>query len=156
MMRIALVLLVVVGAGTIDVAATVRQFADPAEEQRYTALTERLRCPKCQNQSIAHSDAPIAADMRERVFDLIRDGSTDAQVVNHLVARYGDFVNYRPVLDRRTLVLWLGPGFGFIVTFALVGLWVRRGAPRRAAPLSTAERRALDDLFDANAQGPRQ
>ena len=100
-------LLAVLAAGA-QAAAPLR-FNDPAEEARFHALTSELRCVQCQNQSLADSDALVARDMRRQVLVLMRQGHSDEQVRQWLVQRYGDFVLYRPRLDGRTAVLWLGP-----------------------------------------------
>lgn len=72
------------------------EFASEAERQRYRTLVEELRCPKCQNQNIADSNAPIAMDLRDEVYQMVEAGKTDAQIIDFLVARYGDFVLYNP------------------------------------------------------------
>lgn len=103
-----LLLLTVLGQGALA-AIDVYQFDTEEQETRFRVLTEELRCPKCQNQSIADSDAGIAQDMRERVARMIREGHDDQAIVDYFVDRYGDFVSYRPPVNAQTLVLWLGP-----------------------------------------------
>ena len=85
------------------------QFKDRAEERRFRALTEQLRCVMCQNQSLADSNAMIAQDLRLEVLQLMRDGNSDAQIKTFLVERYTDFVLYKPELKPRTWLLWFGP-----------------------------------------------
>ncbi|WP_263080310.1 cytochrome c-type biogenesis protein CcmH [Endozoicomonas sp. Mp262] len=85
------------------------QFQDSIQEQRFFTLTNELRCPKCQNQSIADSNAPIAQDLRGEVYRLLQEGADDQQVVDFMLSRYGDFVLYRPPLKLETLALWFGP-----------------------------------------------
>lgn len=82
---------------------------EPAVERRLHALTADLRCVVCQNESLAESRAPLAKDLREEVRGLIRQGRTDEEVVGYLMARYGDFVLYRPPFKPVTYLLWLGP-----------------------------------------------
>ena len=96
------------------------QFTDRTEELRFHALTEELRCVMCQNQSLADSNAQIARDLRREVLDLMRQGKSDAEIKQFLVARYGEFVLYRPQVESKTWLLWFGPGLvllagGFIV-----------------------------------------
>jgi cytochrome c-type biogenesis protein CcmH len=81
----------------------------PADEQRYQALIEELRCMVCQNQSIAESNAPLAEDLRQQVRAQIDAGRSDAEIIAFLTARYGDYVRYRPAFKGMTLLLWLGP-----------------------------------------------
>ena len=109
-------------------AIDVYQFDNEQQEQRFRVLTEELRCPKCQNQSIADSDAEISQDMRERVARMIREGHSDEEIVTFFVDRYGDFVSYRPPFNPRTAILWVGP-----LTLLLLGgvgivLLVRRAS----------------------------
>ena len=90
---------------------TASQFAspltdDPALEQRVMALAQQLRCLVCQNESIAESHAPLALDLRRQVRELLGAGKSEAEVVDFLVARYGDFVLFRPPVQRNTLLLW--------------------------------------------------
>ena len=96
------------------------QFRDPAEEARFHALVAELRCVMCQNQSLADSNAQIAFDLRREVLTLMREGRSDAEIKDFLVARYGEFVLYHPRLETTTWLLWLGPallllGGGFVV-----------------------------------------
>ena len=79
------------------------------DEQRYQALIEELRCMVCQNQSIAESNAPLAEDLRQQVRAQIDAGRSDAEIIEFLTARYGDYVRYRPAFKGMTLLLWLGP-----------------------------------------------
>lgn len=85
------------------------EFRDPAEAQRFHALAEELRCVKCQNQSLADSNAAIAHDLRREVLSLMREGRDDAEIKDFLVARYGQFVLYRPRVQEGTWLLWFGP-----------------------------------------------
>lgn len=96
------------------------QFNDTAEEQRFHDLVTELRCVMCQNQSLADSNAQIAVDLRHEVLTLMREGRSDAEVRDFLVARYGEFVLYRPRVGGTTWLLWFGPllfalGGGFVV-----------------------------------------
>jgi cytochrome c-type biogenesis protein CcmH len=107
-------------AGTIAAAAE-EGFDDPALEARYQALTHEIRCPKCLNESIAESKAPVAADLKREVRRLIGEGKSDDEVKTFLSERYGEFVLYRPRLETTTWLLWLGPvllllGGGFVVS----------------------------------------
>jgi cytochrome c-type biogenesis protein CcmH len=96
-------------------------FANHAQELRFQRLTAQLRCPMCQNQTLADSDAPIARDLRNQVFQLMQHGQTDAQIKHYLVERYSDFVLYDPPLQPGTWLLWFGPlaillgGLGVVV-----------------------------------------
>ena len=104
------------------------EFRDRAEEQRFHELTLELRCVMCQNQSLADSDAPIAHDLRREVFNLMREGRSDAEIKEFLVARYGEFVLYRPPFGGGTLLLWLGPAAVLLAGAVVLVVVVRRRA----------------------------
>jgi cytochrome c-type biogenesis protein CcmH len=115
--------------------------ADPAKESRARDLSRELRCMVCQNQSIDDSEAPLARDLRLLVRERIAAGDSDAQVIDFLVARYGEFVLLKPRLEPRTLLLWLLP------PLALAGgglaLWIQG---RRRARASAAADPSLYEL----------
>ena len=92
---------------------------DPALQARYDRLTEEIRCLQCQNQPIADSNAGIAGDLRRQVKEMIVEGKTDQEILDFIVARYGDFVLYKPPFAPRTWLLWLGP-----FLFLLIGLLI--------------------------------
>ena len=111
------------------------EFRDRAEEQRFHQLTLELRCVMCQNQSLADSNAPIAHDLRREVFNLMREGRSDAEIKTFLVERYGEFVLYRPQFGGGTLLLWLGPAIVLLAGAAVLVVVVRRrAAHNRATP----------------------
>ncbi|HAV1831804.1 TPA: cytochrome c biogenesis protein CcmH [Enterobacter hormaechei subsp. steigerwaltii] len=99
------------------------QFKDEAQEQQFMQLTNELRCPKCQNNSIADSNAKIAADMRKKAYQLMQEGQNRQQIIDYMVARYGNFVTYDPPLTPFTVLLWLLPG---LFAFGGVVMIVRR------------------------------
>lgn len=97
---------------------------DPALEARLKAMSKDLRCLVCQNSTLADSDAPLAEDLRKEILVQMRAGKTDTEIVDYLVARYGDFVRYKPPVNKGTAMLWFGPFFllligGFVLYRAL-------------------------------------
>lgn len=92
-----------------------------AEQQRFDNLTQQLRCLVCQNQSIADSNAPLAQDLRQEVARLFAQGYTDEQVVDYLVQRYGQFILYKPQLNKQTALLWFGPVGLLLLAFGILG-----------------------------------
>ncbi len=102
------------------------QFDSPEQEARFRQLGFELRCPKCQNQAIGDSDAEISGDLRAVVYRMIKEGATDSEIKEFMVARYGRFVLYNPPLDQQTIVLWLGPAGLLILGGILVLLRIRR------------------------------
>ncbi|MBO1113967.1 cytochrome c-type biogenesis protein [Bordetella petrii] len=139
-------------AGPGRAAIDIHEFDSEAQRARYRHLAEVLRCPKCQNQNIADSNSPIANDLRREVHRMLREGRSDEQIIDFMVARYGDFVLYRPPLDTRTAVLWIGPAALLAAGAGLVGVLVLRGRRARAdaAALSDDERRRLAGLLRAS------
>ncbi|NHN77985.1 cytochrome c-type biogenesis protein CcmH [Azotobacter chroococcum] len=150
LIRVALLGLVL--SATAHAAIDTYEFKSDAERERYRGLIEELRCPKCQNQNIADSDAPIAMDLRREIYRMLGEGQSDAQIVDYLVARYGDFVRYKPPLDARTMLLWYGPAGLLVVGFGVLALILvrRRRSVATAASntLSPAERERLATLLD--------
>ncbi|HEY0180503.1 MAG TPA: cytochrome c-type biogenesis protein [Dokdonella sp.] len=130
-------------ACTLAAAVDPLPFASRAEELRFQALTKQLRCLVCQNESLADSTAPLAADLRRDVFEQMRAGKSDAEIKQWLTARYSDFVLYDPPLRGGTWLLWFGPllvlGLGAIAVAVVVR---RRAAVAAARP---AEPRDLED-----------
>ncbi len=128
------------------------EFRTEAERERYRTLVEELRCPKCQNQNIADSNAPIAMDLRREIYRMVEEGQSNEQIVEFLVARYGDFVRYKPPVNAKTLVLWYGPIALLVIGFGVLALILfrrRRGASTRSSnTLSEAERQRLATLLD--------
>jgi cytochrome c-type biogenesis protein CcmH len=124
--------------------------ADPALEARARAISEGLRCLVCQNQSIDDSDAPLARDLRLLVRERLKAGDSDQEIVDFVVARYGEFVLLKPRLLPHTLLLWFATPIVFAGALALIFLAYRRrkAAGRSLEPLSAGEKRRLKRLLD--------
>lgn len=140
--------LLMVLSGPLRAVTYAFEFADPAEESRYKSLIREIRCLVCQNQSLADSDAELAQDLRDETFELMKSGRSDQEIINFLVARYGDFVLYRPPLKPSTYLLWFGPfvllGMGaFILVHA-----VRNRNRTSEKPLTRAEVDRVSQLLD--------
>ena len=123
------------------------EFSAPALEARYKALSQELRCPKCQNQNIADSNAPISRDLRAIVHEKLETGATDSEIIDFLVDRYGEFVRYRPGLDRNTLWLWSAPLILLLMAMAVVLLQIRRDRASAMSPVQEARAEALRQKF---------
>jgi len=122
---------------------------DPAAERHMMRLASELRCLQCQNQTLADSNAPLAVDLRQQIRELLAKGQSDEQVKQYLVARYGDFVLYRPPLKSNTLLLWFGPAV--VLLAGLVALFL--ALKRRLARLESAQSNPQDaDAESARAQ----
>jgi len=126
-------------------------FKDDAERARYTELTRELRCPKCQNQDIADSNAPIAADLRKEIYRMLGEGQSNQQIIDFMVDRYGEFVRYKPELNAHTWLLWFGPGGLLLGGVVLIGVIVARRRKQHTPQtdvLSDEERQRLAHLLD--------
>ena len=99
---------------------------DPAVEARLKSLSQELRCLVCQNQTLADSTAPLAEDLRQEIREQIAKGMSDKEITDYLVARYGNFVRYRPPVESQTLLLWVGPSLLLIAGFTALWLTLRR------------------------------
>jgi cytochrome c-type biogenesis protein CcmH len=131
---------------------------DPALEQRARALSKQLRCLVCQNQSIDDSDADLARDLRRIVREQLVAGRSDAQIIEYLTARYGDFVLLKPPVKPATWGLWFGPALVLAIAAAGLVVYVRRrstAAEARTPGLSREERRRLDALVREESGAPR-
>lgn len=128
-------------------------FKSVEQEQQYRELTEQLRCPKCQNNSIADSNAIIASDMRQKVYELMEKGYTNKQITEYMVARYGNFVTYEPPLTAATIILWAGPALFVLLGAIVVITRARRRRPNEpevssCETLSEAEKQRLNQLLN--------
>jgi cytochrome c-type biogenesis protein CcmH len=121
--------------------------ADPALEKRVTGLAHELRCLVCQNQTLAESNAPLAVDLRNQIREQLQGGASEQDVIDFMVARYGDFVLYRPPFKATTIALWVGP---FLLLALGIAVLVRRLLRRRVPgpQLSDAERARAARLLE--------
>jgi cytochrome c-type biogenesis protein CcmH len=124
--------------------------ADPVLEQRVTALASELRCLVCQNQTIADSNAPLAEDLRNQVREKMRQGASDSEIVDYMVARYGDFVLYRPPLKLATVLLWFGPLLLLVGGFVVMLRRVLRRRPAQDVQMTESERKRALELLSGN------
>jgi cytochrome c-type biogenesis protein CcmH len=153
--RLAAALALLVAAAGVAAKEAAPAAQDPVLEQRMMALAEELRCLVCQNQTLADSNAPLAEDLRNQIREQLRKGSSDRQVVDYLVARYGDFVLYRPPLKAATLLLWFGPLLLLAIGFAVL---FRRLLLRRKAneiDISAADRARAGALLAGGEAKPK-
>ena len=103
----------------------VYEFEDSMQEKRFYALISEIRCPKCTSGSIASSDVPVSRDLKNKVYELILDGSTDAEIKKYVSERFGSFSNYRPALEGSNYFLWFGP-FIFLALMLVIFFIKRR------------------------------
>jgi cytochrome c-type biogenesis protein CcmH len=101
-------------------------FEDPAQQARYERLNRELRCLQCQNQTIADSTAPLAADLRREVREMMKAGRSDAEIRQFMLDRYGDFVLYRPRMSAANFLLWAAPALLLVIGGAVAVRFIRR------------------------------
>ena len=148
-------LLGLVLAGSVIAKEAPTAAADPLLEKRVMALAAELRCLVCQNQTIADSHAELAVDLKNQVREKLKQGESEEKIIEYMVARYGDFVLYKPPVKATTLPLWIGP---FVLLLAaLVGLYYYIARRRRSAPaqaLNEEEAARVRALLDAPEERP--
>ena len=136
-------------------AIDVYDFDSEQQEAQYRGLIAEFRCPKCQNQNLAGSDAPIAQDLKQKTYDMVKDGRSDAEIRDYMQERYGDFISYKPPIRPSTWVLWFFPPLLLII---ILGGWFWRTQRRqqlvevdegvsKKARLSSEEQAKLDRLL---------
>jgi cytochrome c-type biogenesis protein CcmH len=131
------IFLLIVSFSTVAQSTSVQEplvFANQQQQQRFDKLTQELRCLVCQNQNLADSDAPLAHDLRREVHQMLLAGRTNEQIKQFLVQRYGDFVLYRPPVQKNTYLLWLAP-----LILLLAGAWILRINIRKRSALLDAD-----------------
>ena len=145
-MRFLLGVLMLRISGSALATIHVLQCKDEAQEQQFRQLTEQLRCPKCQNNSIADSNSMIATDLRQKVYELMQEGKSQKEIVDYMVARYGNFVTYAPPLTPLTVLLWVMP----VVAIGLGG-WIIFARTRRRVRVKLEE--FPDDVIPDGKRG---
>lgn len=138
-------------------AIDVYDFDSVQQEAQYRGLIEELRCPKCQNQNLAGSDAPIAQDLKQKTYDMVKEGRSDGEIRDYMQERYGDFITYKPPVRPSTWILWFFPPL-LLITLIAGWFWQSKRRQRTAsgqsgmivesaAALSAAEKAELDRLL---------
>ncbi len=148
-----MLMLALVIAGSARATTDVMPFKDEAQEQQFRQLTEQLRCPKCQNNSIADSNAMIATDMRRRVYDLMQE-EEPPEIIDYMVARYGNFVTYDPPLTPLTVLLWVLPLAAIVAGGWIIVARTRRRVRLRREPLPADTRFAARAGWGVYVPGP--
>ena len=147
-MFFALLFAVLWGAQGAHAGIDIYQFDDAENEKQFRNLVAELRCPKCQNQNLADSNAGLAKDLKDRTYQLVKEGKSDKEIKAYLVERYGDFIIYRPPFRFSTALLWLGPLLIFLLVF---GIFIRKRlqAPdSKAEEISSKERERINRLLE--------
>jgi cytochrome c-type biogenesis protein CcmH len=116
-------------------------------EKRYHELLSELRCLVCQNQTIEESDSDLAHDLRVEVNKMLKEGATDAEIIEFMADRYGDFVLYKPLVKPKTYLLWFGPFIFLLAILFLVLMFVKKHKPSSKVELSTEEQQKLSSIL---------
>lgn len=124
------------------------EFKDQESQARYNQLIKELRCPKCQNQNLADSNSQIAVDLRQEVYEMVQQGKAEHEVADFMVARYGEFVLYKPKVSKLTYILWFGPAVFLLVGVIIVVFILRQKKTTKDEPiLTSSDKSKLDNIL---------
>lgn len=144
-------------AFSVHAAIDVFDFDTPEQEKQFHELSNTLRCPKCQNNSIADSNAALAQDLRQKVYEMTKQGKSEQEIVDYMIARYGNFVTYNPPLTVGTAILWVAPFSVLIVGFIVIVVRTKR---RKAAAVANDwdenKEQRLKALLEQEQDGDKQ
>jgi cytochrome c-type biogenesis protein CcmH len=149
-----LILLFSLWGGSLFAAIDVYQFDNTEKQARFQTLTAELRCPKCQNQNLADSNSEIATDLRTKIYQMLVADKSDDVIIDYMLARYGEFVLYKPRMRGQNLLLWYGPVGLLMIGLMVIFFIVRQRRQKSSVPLvDTAlnknQQHALATLLDA-------
>jgi cytochrome c-type biogenesis protein CcmH len=122
-------------------------FKTTEQEALYKELVKEFRCPKCQNQDISGSNAPLSKDLRRKTYDMVIAGKSRGEIVDFMVQRYGDFVLYRPPFKLKTVLLWLGPPLFLLLSLFLLVKFLRNRPAQAEIKLDDKQRESMRDLL---------
>lgn len=149
-----LVLLLSMVTSVIATPVDTYEFKSPDNQKRALSLAHSLRCPQCQNQNLIDSNSPVASDLRLEVFKMVDEGKGDDEIIEFMTSRYGEFVLYKPKMEAKTYVLWLGP-IGLLLIGLVIGfIFIRKQRISGNTPqeLSVEDQQALDTLLKRNSK----
>ncbi|MDH0446845.1 heme lyase NrfEFG subunit NrfF [Shewanella sp. GD04112] len=144
-----LVLLLSMATTAMATPVDTYEFKSPENQKRGLSLAHELRCPQCQNQNLIDSNSPVARDLRLEVYKMVDEGKGDDEIIEFMTSRYGEFVLYKPKMETKTYILWLGP-VGLLLLGLIIGfIFIRKqrigGATE--AEISAEDQKALDALL---------
>lgn len=144
-----LVLLLSMATAVMATPVDTYEFKTPENQKRGLSLAHELRCPQCQNQNLIDSNSPVARDLRLEVFKMVDEGKGDEEIIEFMTSRYGEFVLYKPKMETKTYILWLGP-IALLLLGLLIGfVFIRKQRIGGNAPqeISAEDQKALDALL---------
>lgn len=135
-------------------AATLAEytFEDSAKHDEFRAIIEEMRCLVCQNESLAGSNAELAVDLRNEIYEMLKNGQSKDEIINFMVARYGDFVLYNPPVKPSTYPIWFGPLIVFLIGGVVLFRIIRRKNQSSEAVLTEDEQQRLDNLLQQSSK----
>ncbi|MCF7967185.1 MAG: cytochrome c-type biogenesis protein CcmH [Methylobacter tundripaludum] len=139
-------------AGMACAGVEYRQFASPEQQAAYENLTSELRCLVCQNQTIADSNAELAADLRRQVYEMLQQGKSKQDIAQFMTDRYGDFVLYNPPFKLKTGLLWIGPAVFLLIGLIAVFLFARRKKNVANVEINAEKQQKIRSLLEEGEQ----
>jgi cytochrome c-type biogenesis protein CcmH len=133
-------------------AVDYRQFSNPEQQEIYETLTSELRCLVCQNQTIADSNAELAADLRRQVYEMLEQGKTRQEIIGFMTERYGDFVLYKPPFKGKTGILWIAPVIFLLTGLIAVFLFIRQKKKLSRIETSPEKQKKIRSLLENGDQ----
>jgi cytochrome c-type biogenesis protein CcmH len=146
-------------AFAVNATIEIHEFDSLEQENQFKELSHTLRCPKCQNNTIGDSNAELAQDLRQKVYEMTKEGKSKQEIVDYMIARYGNFVTYNPPLTLATSILWLGPLFVIVFGFGLIVVRSRNNRVQKAQQSeqwSDDKEAKLKALLDEKETGDKQ
>jgi cytochrome c-type biogenesis protein CcmH len=146
-------------AFAVNATIEIHEFDSLEQENQFKELSHTLRCPKCQNNTIGDSNAELAQDLRQKVYEMTKEGKSKQEIVDYMIARYGNFVTYNPPLTLATSILWLGPLFVIVLGFGLIVVRSRNNRIQKAQKseqCSDDKEAKLKALLDDKETGDKQ
>ena len=147
MKRLFIVFLLIL-SGIACAGVEFREFANPEQQAAYENLTSELRCLVCQNQTIADSNAELAADLRRQVYEMLQQGKSKQDIAQFMTDRYGDFVLYNPPFKLKTGLLWIGPAAFLLIGLISVFLFTRRKKTATSVQISAEQQQKIRSLLE--------
>ncbi|PCD88810.1 Cytochrome c-type biogenesis protein CcmH precursor [Vibrio mediterranei] len=143
-----------------NAAIEVHEFDSLEQENQFKELNHTLRCPKCQNNTIGDSNAELAVDLRQKVYEMTKEGKSKQEIIDYMIARYGNFVTYNPPLTFATAILWVGPLFVVVFGFGLIVMRSRKNRVKQTeqagSEWSDEKEAQLKALLDEKETGDKQ
>lgn len=155
MMKLGLLALLLI-MSTQGFAIDDHQLTDPKQQKAYELIISELRCLVCQNQTIADSNAELAADLRRQVFEMLKQGKSKDEIVQFMTDRYGDFVLYNPPLKTKTALLWLGPVAFLLTGLVMIAWFIRRKQQAVATAIDKDKQEKIRRLLENNNENGDQ